>query len=134
MSRRLSISATLSAIVLSVVVAPSADARKPGPIPVDPACLASVAWAVNPAAEDLRLNGCRSPRALAAPNAEGWYVFDAPDGSRTEVHRDVSWNMRSRAVSFRLRYNGGGSMTFAYTISGGPVSNNVLKAGTFAVR
>lgn len=101
---------------------------------VDPACLASVPWFVDPASADMRLSGCRPRHEIPAPDAEGWIHYSDPNGASIDVHRDVVWDRRSGAITFRVRYNGGGSLSSLYTISGQPVVDGVLKTGSFTVK
>lgn len=101
---------------------------------IDPACLATVPWFVDPAAEDMKLNNCRPIKQMAAPDAQGWVRYDTQDGAVIEVNRAVEWNPRNRRVAFKVRYNGGGSLTSVYTVAGGPVMAGTLKAGTFTVK
>ena len=116
-----------------VTPATAAAPRVPGSPIVDPMCLASVPWLVDPASSDLRIVGCRAIGLIPAPDAEGWRRYDNPAGGFVQVHQDVQWDPVTRKVAFRLRYNGGGSGTFAYMIMGGPVQRQTLKAGSFSI-
>jgi hypothetical protein len=127
---------SVAMVLVAAAFAPAAQARKappPPPVVVDPACLASVPWMANPAEANIQLIGCRPVSQVALPDAEGWRRFETPEGATIEVHRDATWNRRSRAIAFRVRYNGGGSLTSIYQISGRTVGNGWLKAGTFTI-
>lgn len=126
----------------SAPVSPSRAAPQTSGVPkalniraiVDPACLVNVPWMVNPRAVDLQLAGCRPTSQIPAPNAEGWRQFQNPQGGYIQVHQDVEWDLQTRRVAFKVRVNGGGSGTVPMSVTGGPVVNRVLKAGSFDVR
>lgn len=100
---------------------------------VDPACLAPVPWMVQPDSSTLRLFGCRPFNLIGAYDAQGWYRYDKPDGGFIKVHKDVVWDAAKRSISFRMLVNGGGSGTFAFNVSGGPVRDQRLAPGSFTV-
>jgi hypothetical protein len=100
---------------------------------VDPACLATVAWVVQPEGDDIRLTGCRPASALPAPNQDGWRSYVDSRGQTIET-RGEERDPATGALFFTVRWNGGGSATFAYEVRGVPTADGVLKAGTFTVK
>lgn len=112
---------------LAPVVSPSPEAAR---ISVDPACLSTVAWLVQPQGEDIRLNGCRPAGQIGVPDDQGWTSFAAPDGQQIDV-RNVAMN--GSAIMFDVRVSSGGSGVFISHVMGTPDAQGVLKAGTFDV-
>lgn len=100
---------------------------------VDPACLAPVGWAVQPEGEDIRLTGCRPASALPAPGEGGWRTFQDNQGQTIDT-RGEERDAATGALTFTVRWNGGGSATFVFEVRGVPTADGVLKAGTFTVR
>jgi hypothetical protein len=100
---------------------------------VDPACLTSVAWFADREAEDIKLTGCRSAAQLSARDENGWLLFEGEYDQRFWV-RNEKRDPQTGAVSFEVRYNGGGTLTGLYQVSGVPTANGVLKTGKYSIK
>jgi hypothetical protein len=99
---------------------------------VDPACLATAPWFVNPAEADLQLYGCRPAAAIPAADANGWREFTSADGALLRARGDTT-DPRTGKVRVEVLYNGGGTLTVRSLLTGSPDAKGVLKAGTFTV-
>ena len=90
--------------------------------PLDPYCMKEVPWAVD-ASGPIRIFGCRAAGQVPAANAQGWVEYDDPNGGF----------LRARKVSeaggvwtLDVQYNGGGSGTFPFKVTGAPGATGVL--------
>jgi hypothetical protein len=97
---------------------------------VDPACLYSVPWLVNPAGVDIMLSDCGVTAALPKADDKGWRRYDGPGGAYVEVRTQRN---DADGVDLEVVYSGGGSGTFRYRVQGAPNAQHVLKAGKFMV-
>lgn len=93
--------------------------------PLDPSCFAAVAWAVDPEAEPMQIFGCRETSEIPAPNAQGWITYEPSDGGfvwgkMESVNAEGVW-------TFRVMWNGGGSGTFEYIVTGEPDGNGIIQ-------
>ena len=121
----------LSALSFLAVLAAGAPAHAAPAAPaIDPRCFSNVGWEVNPDSEVIRAFGCRPAPQIPAPGKDGWVTHQrvkAKDGT------DRGW-IRARIVSvaddgtwvFDVQYNGGGSGTFPYRVTGKPGPDGVI--------
>ncbi len=108
---------------LGMAIAPQSQNATP---PLDPSCFAAVAWAVDPEAEPMQIFGCRESRDIPAPNAQGWVVYEPGGGGFVwgkmgSVDADGVW-------TFHVMWNGGGSGTFEYVVTGEPDGNGIIQS------
>ncbi|MBX9708769.1 MAG: hypothetical protein K2X61_12655 [Caulobacteraceae bacterium] len=108
---------------LGLGLAPQSQNATP---PLDPSCFAAVAWAVDPEAEPMQVFGCREPSDIPAANAQGWVVYEPADGGfvwgkMESISTDDVW-------TFRVVWNGGGSGTFEYIVTGEPDGNGIIQS------
>lgn len=96
-------------------------AAAPGAAPLDPACLSSTAWAVDPASAPIQVFGCRPLVDIPSPDADGFISYDRPqvdgaDGGFTRVKPMAS--APEGQVAFVVQDNTGGSYTGQVTVTG----------------
>lgn len=113
----------LSAFLLGMALPAQSQNATP---PLDPSCFAAVAWAVDPEAEPMQIFGCRDPSEISPANAHGWTTFEPSDGGfvwgkMESVNAQGVW-------TFRVMWNGGGSGTFEYVVTGEPDGNGIIQS------
>lgn len=101
-------------------------------IAVDPACLATVAWFADRESGDVQLAGCRAAQDLPDQDEQGWRTFESEEGERIMV-RGTSQDVQTGAITFEVGYNGGGTLSGLYRVSGKPDGDGVLKAGQYTI-
>lgn len=117
------------AVIVIIFVQTALPAAPPAAVPAewtgamapDPKCLADAPWEVDPAAQPMRLYGCRPLSAMPAPGPDGWVTYTRPQVNGT----DAGW-LRVKLIAqptvsswkFQVVDNGGGSGNFGYTVSG----------------
>lgn len=103
---------------------------------LDPACLSTTAWAVDPAAEKIQVFGCRPPAEIPAPEADGFISYARPavngaDGGFTRVK--ASPNAPAGKVAFVVQDNTGGSFTAQATVIGVLAPDGYMERGGLTV-
>ena len=118
----------LAACLALGATAQAAPARTARPI-IDPQCFEAVAWEVDPAAEPIRVSGCRPPDQVPAPDAQGWVMFERPPVNGTDggfIRARLIKQGARGSITFEVQDNGGGSGTFASRVTGTPDPTGVL--------
>lgn len=124
-------SAALAAAGLAACAMSAAAPAQAASTVVDPQCLWSVPWVVDPTSGPIQISGCRPVSQIPAADAQGWIEYD--DASGGFLRSRVTSTAADGTVTFDVQMNGGGSGTFPYTVSGKPGPGGVLVPATVKV-
>ncbi len=97
---------------------------------LDPKCLSTSAWAVDPTAAPIQFYGCRPADQIPAPDADGFTTYTRPlvdgnDGGFTRVK--LMTLKQPNIVVFQVQDNTGGSFTMSVTVTGVPGPDGVMQ-------
>lgn len=118
-----------------VTSTPKAEAAAPAStetsLVIDPACLANVAWFSERESGDIQLSGCRAQALIPAKEEDGSRRYDSDDGAWIITRNEKTAS--DGKVSFEVIYNGGGSLSGKYQVTGTPDDDGLLKVGQFTI-